>query len=153
MWWLNMILLFLLWMVVRWTCATNRITWGVCRSQAGISQAKMCFIYIFTDKLGSSLTTFRLQTHQQTQNLKLQNEGFKQEAIFSRQQSVACAPSYLCYLFLHIFSNFLFLHGYKQDLVSDRNLAIGHNHHIWLDNLLRQWIAQIHHRLQRKKRF
>lgn len=51
-------------------------------TRQGFLKKKMCFIYIFIDKLHRGLTTFRLQTHQQTQNLKLQNEGFKQEAIF-----------------------------------------------------------------------
>lgn len=51
-------------------------------TRQGFLKQKMCFIYIFIDKLHSSLTAFRLQIHQQSQNLKLQKEGFKQKAIF-----------------------------------------------------------------------
>lgn len=130
---------------------TNRITWGVRRDEAGISQAKNV-LYLH----------FYWQATQQPYNIQAPNTSavsesetskwrLQAESYFHRQQSVACATSYLCCLFLHIFSNFIFLYGYKQDLVSAGDLAIGHNHRIWLDNLLRQWTAQIHCKLQKKK--
>lgn len=83
-----------------------------------------------------------------------QNRGFlkwrlQAGSYVQRQLSVACASSSFCCLLLHIFSNFISLCDYKQDLVSTRDLAIGHNHFVWLGNFLRQWIPQIGFSLQK----
>lgn len=57
------------------------------------------------------------------------------------QQQLSVASSFCC--LLPVFSNFISLYHCKKVLVSARDLAAGHDHYIWPDSFLRQWIPQI----------
>lgn len=46
---------------VRQTQTVYRLTWGVCKDQAGISKARMCFFHVVIDKVCMSLKAFRFQ--------------------------------------------------------------------------------------------